>query len=351
MRAEYEFRVHEEFAHLLFGPDEGVRLGERIRKIVIAADDARFPQIGALRKELRATHNDSFFSGWSLIHRYGKRELAVAELFHVRITALFEPTGEECGTIYDYSDACSFCGMPRRQVSNLRLDLRKAPKTKDIAGTIADDEWIVSDRLARLMTEAGLTGFQLRPVRHKARYEDDAVDLRHVPAGRELLRRAAAAGIKADSASFNDWLNEPKQDPLYQAAVAEYAERRQRRAERRAKPLPVWHQLVVMSEPVPAVTPTQFGIDPFDDDAGGKYRCPAGHVSGLNLLSELSVARDAWEGCDVGRTQNLVGLPWPAGQTHGVRAPAPELLISARFRDLLNRERIRGWRADVAYLR
>jgi len=70
------------------------------------------------------------------------------------------------------------------------------PKGKEIATTIAN-EIIVSQRLAEKMIDAGLTGFELRPVRHKARYEDDPVDLRQVPTGarffkRPRLRRAAS---------------------------------------------------------------------------------------------------------------------------------------------------------------
>ncbi|HET6239997.1 MAG TPA: hypothetical protein VFE41_34310 [Acetobacteraceae bacterium] len=61
------------------------------------------------------------------------------------------------------------------QVPDLVLDLRKAPKTADIASTIAG-EWIVSQRLAEILLSSGLTGFELRPARHRARYEDDPVD-------------------------------------------------------------------------------------------------------------------------------------------------------------------------------
>ena len=68
------------------------------------------------------------------------------------------------------------------QVSDLRLDLRKVPKGKEIATTIAN-EIIVSQRLAERMTDAGLTGFELRPCGIKRRYGDDPLDLRQVPIG------------------------------------------------------------------------------------------------------------------------------------------------------------------------
>ena len=64
MRQYCEFRVAEEHAHLLFGPDEGTRLGEGIfqtvRKIVLPADD---PRIGEMKRlnDLLAKKNDWSF--------------------------------------------------------------------------------------------------------------------------------------------------------------------------------------------------------------------------------------------------------------------------------------------------
>jgi hypothetical protein len=352
MREECEFRIHEEFAHLLFAPDEGVRLGDSIRKVAIQTDDPRFPRIGVLRKKLKVTHNDSFFSGWTLTHRYGQKELAAAELFELMITAVFEPEGESCGTQYDYSAACPECGMPRTLVGDLRLDLRKVPKKKDIAATIADDEWIVSQRLAELMVDAKLTGFDLRPVRHKARYEDDPLDLSTVPSGRELLRRAEDAGCPHPTGRFWCWLNRPEQQELSVQATAEYVERCERRVRRGGKRLPAWHQLVITSHPVPTLPPTRFGVDPFDDDPEGNYRCRYGHVAGLNLLSEVTVSREGWDGSDVCRTRELIGWPRrPGERAYPARVPAPVVLISPRFRELLVENNVKGFRTEVAYLR
>lgn len=361
-----ELRVHEEYAHLLFAEDEGKRLGDTVRLVVLRTDDPRFPEVGRLDRELMAKGGrprQSFFAGWDLIYRYTQAELERAEFFHLMITAVFEPAGEECGTVYDESKACQhvfsperdlshiyrgltlgpdICGAGRVQVSDLMLDLRKAPKTRDIARTIAN-EWIVSQRLAELLVDAKLTGFDLRPVRHKARYQDDPVCFVKVPSGREILRQAAEAGFTDDSWSYYVWLNRPERAELLERARMEHAELLGRRAQRRGKPLPVWHQLVVTSRPVRTVAPTRFGEGLFSEE--NRYRCPRGHVVGLNLLSEVFAERSDWDGSDIICTKELVGA------RRGVLVPAPMVLISPRFRKVLVDHKIKGWKTDVAYLR
>ena len=88
--------------------------------------------------------------------------------------------------------------------------------------TIAD-EWIVSQRLAERMIDAGLTGFELQRVRHKMRYEDDPFDLRETPTGRELIKQAASAGAALGTARFDVWAYRAENLPLHECARAEYA--------------------------------------------------------------------------------------------------------------------------------
>lgn len=347
MRAMCEFRVAEEHAHLLFGADEGVRLGDgvfqTVRKIVLPLSDPRIPEVHRINLRLRE-RNDSFYTGWHLFYRYTKAEIATADLFLLHIAAVFEPTGEECGTTYDDSETCEECGAGRKQVGDLILDLRKAPKTKDIARTISYDEWIVSQRLAELMVDAKLTGFELGPVRHRARYQDDPIDLKILPTGRNILASAKALGLKDPDWEFNVWLNRPEQRKLMDKARMEYAEMRAAKARKNWKPPPVWYQLVVTSRPMPIVPPTQTGKNLFDDDPNDEYRCPYGHVIGLNLLSEVSVARDAYDGSDIAVTSQLIG------HRMGLLVPSPCLLISPRFYRLLKSEKIKGYKAEIAHL-
>jgi hypothetical protein len=343
MMKEYvEFRIPEKHASRFLEPYAGKRLGDSVRALEITVADPRYEWIGNLQRELRK-EEEFFFLGWEIKRHYSRKELESAELFGLEITAVFEPAGEQCGTVYDDSTVCPLCGAGRTQVSDLILDLRKAPKNKDIARTIAD-EWIVSQRLAELLIDTKMTGFELRPVHHKARYEDDAVDPTRVPSGRELLRLAEEAGAPFPTWEFWVWLNRPEQDELAERARKEHAEILESRARRRPKPVPVWYQLVVTSTPVQMVPPTRFGVTPFDEDLEGHYRCPLGHVSGLNLLSELWVPRAAWDESDIAKTENAVGV------RRGLLVPSPLLLISPRLWQLLTDEKIKGYKAEVAHL-
>lgn len=105
-----------------------------------------------------------------------------------------------------------------------------------------------------------------------------------------------------------------------------------------------WRQLVVTSTPVPVAPPTRFANSPYDDDAEGRYRCPLGHTAGLNILSEVTVRRDAWDGSDVVRTREYVG------SRLGLLVPRPLILISQRVYRLLRELRATGFRVEVAHL-
>lgn len=360
--------MQEKYAHLLLKANEGERLGiNHIRKIVLRDDDPRMAAMERITKLVRKKYDSYFFAGWDIRRKYTKSELDRAEIFNLELTPSFEPTGEECGTVYDESSVCPHCGAGRRQVSDLVLDLRKIPKNRDITSTIAD-EWIVSQRLAELMLDANLSGFKLRPVKHKARYRDDPIDYRLLPTGRKMLGMARKLGYKELSWKFAVWINHPDQRELMDQIDKEQVERGERRDRRRGKPLPVWHQLIVTGSAGITLPPTTFGIEPFDlgtkrksrirlddnlkphfahfrdNDLKGEYRCPLGHVSGLNLLSEVFVARSAWNGRDLAVTDNLVGVP------RGLLVPRPMLLISPRFWRLLQQHKFKACRYDVAHL-
>lgn len=350
MVREYaEFRIPEENARRFLEPDIGKPLGQRgfppsVRLVRVPVDDPLYARIGEIERRCRG-EGKYFFLGWYIERRYSRRELETAELFHLLITAVFEPPGEDCGTVYDESTACPICRAGRTQVSDLILDLGKVPRGKDIARTIAN-EWIVSQRLAELLLDAGMTGFELRPVRHKAYYEDEPIDLRKVPSGQELLRRAEKAGLTPVNINweFIVWLNRPEQDELAERARREYIALLEQRARRRPKPVPVWYQLVVTSTPVPTVPPTRFGNDPFDDDPEGRYRCPFGHMKGWTLLSEIWIPREAWDGSDILRTAEVKG-GW-----QGLGSPSPLLLISPRLWRLLRAHNVKGYKVEVAHL-
>lgn len=223
----------------------------------------------------------TFIFSWMPHRKYTPKELTAAKLFQLQITALFEPEGTVCGTDYDESAVCPHCGAGRRLVGKLILDLGKVPKGKDFAQSIARDEWIVSERLVSLIREHGMTGASFEPVKSAKK------------------RRAGS---------------------------------------------PVWYRLTVTAPPIEVRAPTRFGIDPFDADDEGRYRCPLGHTVGLNILSELSIGRGSWGGADIAVTRQYVG------SRQGVLVPSPLIVISPRLRQLLIEHDIKGFKTEVAYL-
>jgi hypothetical protein len=340
MQETIEFRIPERNAvkHL---PDEvGERLSDTIRKVVVSTDDPLFDEIGRLQREFREK-GDFFFLGREYRRRYSRQEIERAELFYVWPKRVFEPAGEECGTQYDASAACPECGAGGTQTSDLRLDLRKVPRSADFAETIAGEQ-IVSQRCAECLHDAGLRGFVLSRVRHKARYEDDPIDFREVPTGREILRQAEAAGVPHHTWSFMVWLNREENRALCDKAVQEYAEMRRQQSRRRGTSLPVWYQLTVTSPPIEICPPTRAGDDPFDEDSYG--RCAHGHVIGLRLLSEVTVSRGSLPDADVMTTKQMVGV------RRGLLRPRPLLLLSPKAWRAIEEAQLKGIAFEVAYV-
>jgi len=344
MKEIVEFRVNEDFASLLFGADEGIRLSDLVRKVEIDSADPKYKRIGELQRKIKGRNGKYFFAGWSIHREYTNAELAAAECFQLKIAAVFEPAGESCGTKYDESGACPICHAGAVQVSDLRLDLRKVPKGKDIARTISHDEWIVSQRLAERMIDLKLTGFSLRPVIHRARYEDDQLDLSKVPSGREILRKAKSAGVTSSAWEFSVWINRTEQRDLHDEARAEFTVLKGNEGSRMGVSMPVWHQLVVTNTNAEIVAPTRCGIGPFDQDKKGLYRCPRKDIIGLNLLSEVSVRRGSRTDTDFVCSREFIGV------RRGVLRPVRVILISRRVRALFEAEGIQGFETEVAHL-
>jgi hypothetical protein len=104
------------------------------------------------------------FSAFSLgkyLRKYTTKELLDAEILLLNRVSHFEPSGEECGTVYE--TLCKHCNWGR-QISDLVLDLRRVPQHKDISETIAWVEWVVSSRFAQAFAENKLTGAEFQPV-------------------------------------------------------------------------------------------------------------------------------------------------------------------------------------------
>jgi len=105
---------------------------------------------------------------------YTRQELLAAELLHLMITGTVAEGMDHYGTRFDWSQACRRCWSSLVQMSDLIIDKAKMGK-KDIATTYTS-EVVISERLARLIQEAQLKGYELRPVRHRSnRLRDEPV--------------------------------------------------------------------------------------------------------------------------------------------------------------------------------
>ncbi|MBN1209448.1 MAG: hypothetical protein JXB05_31645 [Myxococcaceae bacterium] len=166
MRETIEFRVPAEQANMFLEPDLGTWLGDSVRKVVLPMEDPRVKFIGDLNREFRKKGR-AFFTGWEISRHYTRRELEAAEVLQLLIRTVFEPEGEACGTKYDDAAACPLCGAGAPQLTELHLDVRRIPRKKDLAVTIAG-EVVLSGRLVKALREHGITGAEYRPVRHKS---------------------------------------------------------------------------------------------------------------------------------------------------------------------------------------
>lgn len=164
MREVIEFRIPEERAATFLEPGLGSSLGGSVRKVVLPMEDPRVRLIGDLDREFDK-RGQSFFYGWHISRSYTRKELETAELLQLIIGPFFEPTGEMCGTEYDESMACPHCGAKAVQRGDLRMDIRRIPKKKDLTITLAGES-LISTRLVKHLKEHGITGAEYRPVRH-----------------------------------------------------------------------------------------------------------------------------------------------------------------------------------------
>lgn len=332
-----EIRVPESHADKRLPNEAGTRLG-MVRKLELRPDDPLLTEIGRLDREFRS-RGRAFFTSWIPHRKYTARELAEAEVLKVSAKQVFEPAGEECGTQYDESTACPECGAGATQRSELRLDLRRTPRGVDFAETVAGER-IVAQRFAECLTDAGLKGFRLVRVQHQANYEDDSFDLREVPTGREILRNAELAGAPHPSWGFWVWVNRATNRPMLDQAMAEYAAQGHIESQRYGVPRPLWYQLVVNSLPVELSPLTRAGADPFDDNSTGS--CSRGHVAGLNLLSEVMVAKRSLSEADVMETKQMIGV------RRGLLRPRPVLLMSSKAWKAIDAAKIKGLTVEVA---
>jgi hypothetical protein len=213
-----------------------------------------------------------------------RREYTARELRDAQLLSLagyYFDADDDIHETYDFSRGCDNCGYGWVQVRDMIVNLRKLPKNKDIVRTYGGDEWLVSHRLAELMRDEKITGCRLRPVHHKTS---------------------------------------------------------------RLKDPPKWYQLIIDGSAGEAVSPTLFGDDPWDLDEKGECKCAEHNVAGMNLLSQVHLSGDEWDGSDVAATTTLYGH---RNCPHG---PRPIHVISKRFYDLMKEHKIKGLKVEPVAL-
>lgn len=341
MQEKIELRIPEDAVRKYLGEPCGRdMISGHVRRAYVSPGDSLYMRVA---EAVRSHPDELIHAGWGIIRSYSPSEIEAAELFHIGVLSYFEPMGEECGTVYDDSDACPDCEGTTFTPDPLILNLRRAPRSKHIAASYTP-EIIVSQEFAECVRRHGITGCALRPVIHKAYARNPGVLYDKVPSGRALMAKAKKEGVSGWELSV--WLYEKDQAELNEQAEKEYREMLALADRTR---LAAWYQLVITSKPVSVAPPTQTGVGPFKTHIQDPARCShagkAGHVLGLNRLSELSIERDSWDGSDIAATGQLFG------QRGGLKRPSPKLVVSPRFYHILKAEKLKGFYSEVAYLR
>ncbi len=290
MKKLIELRVNYNYAHLLFKADEGVNIGTSVRLVELEKNDKSYNQIPIISKSVKEKFNSFFFSSWDIKRYYTKRELNSAKLFHMKIKSVFEPAGEECGTLYDESVACKVCGANRIQISPLLLKKSSIPK-KDIAKTIGG-EVIGSERLKSCFEQRNLKGIEFKPILFK---RGEASYYQLLPDVSLNLSKNTLAGV-------NPWdFSEEREKGIHMISGYEVK---------------------------------------FDKEV---YKCPKGHTLGLRLLSEPYIID----------TQKINEFDFfssvqKIGVKRGLLNPEPIYLCSASFRNMVMENKLSGFGFEIA---
>jgi hypothetical protein len=89
-----ELRVNEDHFGEPFRTNEGRRLGDYVRKVILSTSDPRMNEIAELQRYW-SSRNSFLFAGWTYHRKYTQQELESAECFTLGIVPVFEPAGEE----------------------------------------------------------------------------------------------------------------------------------------------------------------------------------------------------------------------------------------------------------------
>ena len=277
-----EFWIRNKHVHLLPQPVEGRNNGS-CTIIHIPKDDPKIDQLREIYHWLREEHDDYLFLNWNISRHYTKAEWANAQLYYWNCEKAFEPLGEQCGTIYDETQACDICGVNAPMVGPLRLRTKTIPRKHDVSATYAK-EYIFSARF-----KAACEAYQLQGIRFQ---------------------------------QVHNHQNQPID----------------------------WFQIQPIAQPLTITGSTITGGNPFDLSEKSEnevYKCPKGgnHTIGLNRISELYVHKTSdIEQYDLFETEQKIGC------RRGMLRPAPERLCSPAFRNMVLREKLKGFFFEIAHV-
>jgi hypothetical protein len=105
-----------------------------------------------------------------------------------------------------------------------------------------------------------------------------------------------------------------------------------------------WFQLTVEDTSAEIVEPTRVGLNPFEMDERGEYRCPVGDLIGLSLLSEVTVKLPGRSSADILCSRQFIGV------RRGLLRPERVILVSPKVWKLIATEKLKGCGVEVAHL-
>lgn len=288
MKEILELRVNSDYAHLLFKEDEGKQLGTFVKLIGITKDDDCYGKIEAIQRDVIEKYDSNFFFGWEIIRKYTSKELESSDFFHLLIPKVFEPSGEECNTIFEESKACSICGANREQVGALFLKKGTIPKKKDICITIAG-ELVVSQRFIECVEKYNLKGIEFKPI-------------------------------------------------MYKTGVSEYYQIFG------SKTITLSDKTLVGVDPFD-LSERSDTFDRYGNLESEIYKCPNGDTIGLNLLSELFLEEDLkLKEYDFLKSKQNIGVK------RGLLVPTPVYICSKVFRNMVINEKLIGFKFEIAHI-
>jgi hypothetical protein len=293
MKELIEFRIFKDYYHLLSKPNNAKYNGV-VYIIEVEKEDPLYEEIGRLNKIVKEKYNEYFFGYYKIKRKYSEQELYMATLFHIKIKTTFEPTGEECGTLYDETAACEVCGANRKQISPLFLKTGTIPK-KDIARTIGG-EIVVSEKFFNAIKQRNLTGLMLTPVNSQKGIL-------------KYYQLTASTEVELSSKTIVGG------DPF--------------------------NLEIEGSEAMEFTVSNSYHIK-FEKEI---YKCPKGDLIGLNLLSEPYVLNNqSFKKYDFFASKQKVGVK------RGLLCPEPIYFCSPAFRKMVLEEKLSGFEFEIAHV-